>query len=736
MDTKGTLKIENVEIDIPFGILAAVMNESNRKISTTNCWVVKTKDNSHCNPEKDEFSLIKVSTYSHVHGSYLTVQFDHLRLYHSNGNHVCFLYDCVPQEDPYKTLAPDPPDGLFKSLSSGPACTSVTVDNGMQTDPVEASPKEGAPLDNVYQPEVMPQKRKRGRPRLNKGGDRKRDTNTTNSNNLNTNLESDIHSGYPQAMKGDSTSDNFDTKEAGTSKVLNDLVDATQQILNISTKVNKLNNQSRRYGLRGVKLNTQMMNAVKGLDCSIAEDGNESINQQDIESELSNNDSEYVREKEDDLDEKSEESDSYDEKSGLKRKKDESLKENITSGGICLVDKKVTKKRKPGVIACKICNKLLCDYTGVHNHVVRRHSRRKNISEYLEELKRLKVVQCEICKIEFSDSLKLRQHMDIKHGKTEPVQCRECGKSFKNMQSWRSHVRAMHQSDQGKINVCHLCPASFRAVSNLNQHIKQIHLKKREFTCKICSKKFFNKPLLKRHLRTHGLDESKRVFCEICNKSFLFEFNLKRHRESVHAQQSDKFHCSYCGKGFKNKIGMIAHVQSVHFNLFAYSCKECSASFPRSTMLRTHMISYHEKPDFELPEPLSRNGVYDRTTENMFYCSYCGSAFKHKAKLIEHMHTDHADAFPHKCSICNQGFLEKSFLSVHNLRAHDLVEMDNENEQGHKTGTDESGNIMKLIATKAGCPSKIVAVQSEQSLSSETCGTEVQILSFCRTLGS
>jgi hypothetical protein len=48
------------------------------------------------------------------------------------------------------------------------------------------------------------------------------------------------------------------------------------------------------------------------------------------------------------------------------------------------------------------------------------------------------------------------------------------------------------------------------------------------------------------------------------------------------------------------------------------------------------------------------------------------------------MHSAHGEDFPYMCTHCNQGFLEKSFLSHHLLKAHDEIMPADETKEEEK----------------------------------------------------
>ena len=328
------------------------------------------------------------------------------------------------------------------------------------------------------------------------------------------------------------------------------------------------------------------------------------------------------------------------------------------------------KRKEQKKEQCKVCGKKLCDYTGLFDHVKKRHCDMEGYQNYLEELKELKVVTCEICQQKFADRTLLHAHEDREHRQNEIVECFHCKKPFRGIVHLRSHIRSVHIMQGDRSKLCHLCPAKFKWAVSLRQHIDEIHEGNKHAKCELCGKTFYSNSQLRRHERCHGLHKSKCVICQQCGKQFLFAHNLKRHVEAMHGTRQEIYHCSYCGKGFRLKTSMVSHVLLVHFSMFSFSCKECRASFPRSKFLIDHMASVHNIKDFQVKENRKERYKYAKDDSDLFYCSYCSTGFHYKAKLVDHIHTSHAEIFPHRCDICKQGFLEASFLDNHRLKSH------------------------------------------------------------------
>ena len=244
------------------------------------------------------------------------------------------------------------------------------------------------------------------------------------------------------------------------------------------------------------------------------------------------------------------------------------------------------------------------------------------------------VSTCEKCGAKFANRNLLHAHEDREHRQSEIVECFRCHKAFRNIMNLRSHVRAVHIMKGDKSKLCHLCPAKFKWTATLKQHLDEIHEGNKHAKCQYCDKMFYSKSQLRRHERCHGLHQSKFVVCQQCGRKFLFNHNLKRHTEIMHGTKQEVYHCSYCGRGYTTKTSMVSHVQLVHFNLFSYSCKHCSATFPRSKFLVDHMRTSHKVDNYQVTENPKERYKYRKNGESTLFCSYCSESFNYKVTVM------------------------------------------------------------------------------------------------------
>lgn len=158
--------------------------------------------------------------------------------------------------------------------------------------------------------------------------------------------------------------------------------------------------------------------------------------------------------------------------------------------------------------------------------------------------------------------------------------------------------------------------------------------------------------------------------CKLCGRKFWYPSNLQRHMSIVHGPYEEAWHCAYCGKGFQRKESLHNHVEKLHFSMFPYHCSICRAGFVRAVLLEKHMATEHSLLNFQAPAGRRPHFKYNRSEEDELSCGMCDSKFFYKSQLVQHVFNSHSDAFPFHCDVCQQVFLERPFLVLHQKRAH------------------------------------------------------------------
>lgn len=131
-----------------------------------------------------------------------------------------------------------------------------------------------------------------------------------------------------------------------------------------------------------------------------------------------------------------------------------------------------------------------------------------------------------------------------------------------------------------------------------------------KFPCHVCSRVFFYKSTLTRHMKTH-----KANFCSICKQHFPRRYKLHSHT-CIAADNKRKTSCGLCGKTFTTQSALNVHYL-VHTGEKPHKCNLCGKGFTQKGNLNCHLRTH--------------------TGERPFHCSKCGRTFSQKVNLKQHL---------------------------------------------------------------------------------------------------
>ena len=166
----------------------------------------------------------------------------------------------------------------------------------------------------------------------------------------------------------------------------------------------------------------------------------------------------------------------------------------------------------------------------------------------------------------------------------------------------------------------------------------------------------------------------KRPFaCTLCSKSFYHKDNLQRHM-AVHSNEK-LFECTFCSKAFKIKDYLARHIKAAHKDIERFLCSTCGTAFEQNVLLKRHMIQYHlEEKD------------------GLFCCGICRETFVFKDTLRKHIRL-HSKERWYKCSKCPKAFNAKGLLMQHIKDFHS----DSENHLQIQSSKDETNTLSSIL---------------------------------------
>ena len=330
--------------------------------------------------------------------------------------------------------------------------------------------------------------------------------------------------------------------------------------------------------------------------------------------------------------------------------------------------------------------------------------------------------QCGTCRATFKDNGHLNRHIKIVHEGEKSHVCHYCEKSFAEKSTMQRHVSAIHEKK--KPHACNLCEKAFGYKSALVSHIKNVHEGLRPHKCPICPASFVDKRTLQTHVDTQHLGKEKedRVICELCNCSFYSKYTLDAHIKKVH-EGIKPFECEHCDEKFGSKDNLTRHFER-HHSEPKNKITDKATSFVRNiysgvSLTGTARMGLEQKNAL-INETVNRiQEAVDEYGNPLFYqeeyldpeqvkhlfnkfghggirkrpgparpkkpkkpiianekCETCGSMFKGKRCLREHINIVHEGIRPFECEICDKKFSKRSNLSQHNDTHHN----DNKNK--------------------------------------------------------
>ena len=205
---------------------------------------------------------------------------------------------------------------------------------------------------------------------------------------------------------------------------------------------------------------------------------------------------------------------------------------------------------------------------------------------------------CVECDAFYPTRNSLTNHIRLYHGGRQFFQCIKCDYSTKKKDHLKAHVKSKH--DKIKEH-CIYCSKQFYDKSTLQKHIKQFHQNKVQQPIKYIANNINKKEGSLDHAdslkRKHSIDgtPSKKGRADLSNEIFYSDDDESDVDEYFDPQPgSSKLRCPQCPAEFKEKFTLNRHVNSVHSEK-RFKCVECDLAFTRNDHLVRHMDIHKKK---------------------------------------------------------------------------------------------------------------------------------------------
>lgn len=193
--------------------------------------------------------------------------------------------------------------------------------------------------------------------------------------------------------------------------------------------------------------------------------------------------------------------------------------------------------------------------------------------------------KCGHCVARYQTEVECITHVMILHSKKLicPVDHLEFS-GRRGVSQFNIHMRNKHSAMFPDLIIqCTYCLEEFNSIFEKLAHMKTCSAKK--FQCDHCSKSYFTKTELIRHLKI--VSGEIRYACNLCPKLCSSTMDLKLHQTSHTNKKS--YACSYpeCHKAFKTPAARSSHMET-HSNV-NFSCSFCPSSFRQRALLQRHL---------------------------------------------------------------------------------------------------------------------------------------------------
>lgn len=274
--------------------------------------------------------------------------------------------------------------------------------------------------------------------------------------------------------------------------------------------------------------------------------------------------------------------------------------------------------------------------------------------------------------------------------------CQHCEASFKFLSNLNQHKRRFHRNMEYENKwymrsaKCPVCGLVIPQATNLKRHVIQYHDSSLKIKCPKCTYRFSNLKGLKLHgFKFHNISDihpakessaDKKIYiyeCDLCECKFLEKDSLEKHIYRKHIRMSFLYkssqgmnkmnhQCDYCDRTFSVRSNLFRHYQQAHSKELPFQCEQCNEGFRIEQAYAKHMARVHLIVNLNIiKNPEARVPV---SAEQKLICEFCSedcgnSKYRYERHLVV-MHENEVNEML-RCPMCNKNFVFKESLSQH-----------------------------------------------------------------------
>ncbi|XP_030384979.1 zinc finger protein 2 homolog [Scaptodrosophila lebanonensis] len=281
---------------------------------------------------------------------------------------------------------------------------------------------------------------------------------------------------------------------------------------------------------------------------------------------------------------------------------------------------------------------------------------------------------CNICGKGFHINSALKNHL-LRHAGIKNYVCHYCGVGKTTRQEWSKHILTHTQEKMFK---CQLCEHATHTKRALDNHIKIVHEKVRNYACQYCGKTFGKSHACKIHEMTHTGE--KRCECKVCGKKFLYTESLTKHlkiheksvERAIETYRQRQVELSGVSVEMTSNEANSSNVDANAADQLLKVCAESVATIPKDPR-RVQRVDISELagtvvnpiPSVSVPSAIAPSPVKFVQKEGMHMCPDCNQGFNNLGNMKRHYKSVHEKVKDFECRFCSRRFANSQSLKQH-----------------------------------------------------------------------